>query len=186
MSQVHPPSGRQQSMSDSGAGGKGRGRWLADLLVTGLRRALYPLFALPVGLVALVLVFFGRAPAAGALHRWLARRLLDVSVPAPARAATAAYSWVSLPINLVGFVPAAYLWALVPANVGYPLRPDTTAESLETAWGGPSLVGAWVVHALGGTAVFLLVGLPVLSTIAWFQGRLARRMLGRNQPATQE
>lgn len=173
----------EPAASEPATSGKGPGRRLAELLRTGLRRALYPLLALPASLVGLVLMLAGQTRATAALHRQLSRHLLDVPVPAPSRAATVAYTLVSLPANLIGSVPAGYLWAVLLLNLGYPLRPDTTAQSLETAWGGPTLAGAWAVHALGGLALFLLVGLPVLSAVAWLQAWLVRRMLGITRPA---
>jgi hypothetical protein len=46
------------------------------------------------------------------------------------------------------------------------------------AWGGPTLAGAWAVPAIGAVLVFVLVGLPILTGLAWLQGLLAKRMLG--------
>jgi hypothetical protein len=89
---------------------------------------------------------------------------------------------VSLPVNVASFVLSAYVWLLLPLNVGYPLRGDT-AESLQDAWGGPTLAGAWAVHAVGGTLIFFLAGLPILNGVAWLQGRLARGMFGTTPTA---
>ena len=144
----------------------------------GLRRALYPLLALPTGIACLALIVVGRHEAAAALQRGLLRRLLRLQVADSTAARTVAHTLVSLPVNVVAFAVAGYVWLLPVLNLGYPLRGDTTPESLQDAWGGPTLAGAWAVHAIGGTLIFLLVGLPILSGVAWLQGRLARAMLG--------
>lgn len=84
---------------------------------------------------------------------------------------------LSLPINLVSLALTVYLWLLVPANLAYPLRPGTM-DSYQHSWGGPSLVGAWVVHAAAGL-VLLFANPWVVNAVASVQGRLARRLLGR-------
>jgi hypothetical protein len=151
---------------------------LADLTATGLRHALYPLLALPVGLVCLGLIVVGKFATAASLQRGLVTRLLALPVAEPSSRRTLAHSLVSLPVNVASFVLAAYVWLLLPVNLGYPWRDDTTAESLQDAWGGPTLAGAWAVHAIGAVLIFGLVGLPILTGVAWLQGRLARGMLG--------
>ncbi|MEU4342019.1 hypothetical protein AB0H00_12230 [Nocardia sp. NPDC023852] len=63
-------------------------------------------------------------------------------------------------------------------GIGYPLVVD---ENLEGSWGGPTLTGAWAVHA--GLGVGLLpVWLLILAGIGTFQVRLVRGLLGRNGP----
>jgi hypothetical protein len=153
-------------------------RRLAAAIAAGLRRALYPLLALPVGIACLGLIVVGKPATAASLQRGLLRRLLAMPVADPAPGRLIAHSLVSLPVNVASFVLSAYVWLLLPLNVGYPLRGDTTAESLRDAWGGPTLAGAWAVHAFGGTLIFLLAGLPILNGVAWLQGRLAQGMLG--------
>ena len=68
------------------------------------------------------------------------------------------------------------MWSLVPANLAYPLRPGTM-DSYQSSWGGPTLAGAWAVHAAGGVAV-LFVTPWIVKAITWLQDRLARRLLG--------
>lgn len=140
-------------------------------LFSSLRRATYPLTAFPVdlGCVALLLVRTTRRPGA---------RLIDgVAEPDPAvpwgtRTSVGTRSLlVRLPLDAVVFVVAAYIWLLLPVNWAFPLRPDTDPSSLRTAWGGPTLAGAWTVHAVGATLVFLVVGLPLLNGLAWVQDR---------------
>jgi len=45
------------------------------------------------------------------------------------------------------------------------------------SWGGPSLAGAWAVHAAGGLAALLLTPW-VVQALTWLQARLARGLLG--------
>lgn len=52
-----------------------------------------------------------------------------------------------------------------------------TAESVRRSWGGPSLAGAWAVHAVGAVGFFVLVGVPLLWGLAWIQVRLLRVLL---------
>jgi hypothetical protein len=63
-----------------------------------------------------------------------------------------------------------------PANLAYPLRPGTM-DSYQHSWGGPSLAGAWAVHAAGGV-VFLFTTPWIVKAITSLQGRLARRPAG--------
>jgi hypothetical protein len=153
-------------------------RRLASILGVGLRRALYPLVALPLALASLALLLVGRHRAASAVQLGLLRRLLGRRFAPPSVGELVAYLLLILPGDAVALVVAGYLWLLVPVNLGYPLRPDTTAESVRDAWGGPTLAGAWAVHAVGAVLIFVLVGLPILNGVAWLQGLLAKRMLG--------
>jgi hypothetical protein len=106
------------------------------------------------------LALLGGYRAAARLQRGLARRYLALRIHQPAPHDTAgrvvAHALLSLPLNLVSLVLTAYLWSLVPVNIAYPLRPGVTSpDSYHHAWGGPTLVGVWAVHAAGG------VGVPV-------------------------
>jgi ABC-type antimicrobial peptide transport system permease subunit len=85
--------------------------------------------------------------------------------------------------SLVAFVAALLVVYLVFAGWLYPLRPDviehlphpfTRTPDLDSAWGGPTLVGAWLVHALVALAMQLLA----LALIR----RLTRRRQGVGQP----
>lgn len=77
------------------------------------------------------------------------------------------------PVNLVVCVVTVYAWLLVPMNLGFPLRVD---GSLEDSWGGPTLAGAWAVHAAGGLA-FLFLNPWLVRGLTALQGRLLRRVL---------
>jgi hypothetical protein len=76
---------------------------------------------------------------------------------------------LALPLAVVTTAFAAMLGGLVLINVGYPLRPllglagnngSVWASTYYDAWGGPTLAGAWAVHAMGA---MLLVFPP----LAW-------------------
>src|SRR6266540_3428797 len=92
------------------------------------------------------------------------RRTLYVLLVAPV-------SVVSVPLAL-----GVYLWSIVPMNLAYPLRPGTM-DSYQHSWGGPTLAGAWAVHAAGGL-VMLWVAPWFVRGAAALQERLARRLLG--------
>jgi len=124
-----------------------------------LRQAAYPLAALPVDVGQLVLLLIRRPPRA----------------TAPRPDVTTGAVLLRLPLDAVAFVIAAYVWLLLPVNWAFPLRPDVGQEPLRDTWGGPTLAGAWAVHALGATLAFLVVGLPLLNGLAHVQQRWARR-----------
>jgi hypothetical protein len=155
--------------------------WRLPFSADTWRRTFYVLLALPVSLVSMPLVLLGRYQAAARLQRGLARRYLAMRIDEPAPGESAgqvlAHAVLSLPLNLVLLALTVYLWSLVPANLAYPLRPGTI-DSYQHSWGGPSLAGAWAVHAAVGV-VFLFANPWIVSAITWLQGRLARRLLGR-------
>jgi Putative sensor len=144
------------------------------------RRTFSILLALPVSIVSVPLALLGGYRAAARLQRGLARRYLALRIDEPAPRDTAgrvlAHALLSLPLNLVSLVLTVYLWSLVPANLAYPLRPGTM-DSYQHSWGGPSLAGAWAVHAAGGL-VFLFANPWIVKGITSLQGRLARRLWG--------
>ena len=150
-----------------------------SLLSRGLRSALYPLAALPVGLYVLALALMGRRQRAADLQVALLRALRPPPVPEPNPSRIVFCCVASLPLNVLAFAVAGYLWLILPINLGYPLRPDVTEESLKHGtWGGPTLAGAWSVHAIGAVGFFVLIALPLLSALGWLQSRIARAVLG--------
>jgi hypothetical protein len=148
------------------------------LLALGLRRAVYALVALPLGVWCLGLLLAGRTARAASLRLGALRRWAGTAAGSPPRRRWTAFSLASLPVDLVVFVVAAYLWLLLPMNLLYPLRLAVFDESAEDSWGGPTMAGAWAVHAVGGTLVFLVAGLPIAVALVWLQSRLARGLLG--------
>ncbi|MFN0282885.1 MAG: hypothetical protein ACKVZ6_13065 [Kineosporiaceae bacterium] len=140
---------------------------------TALRRCVYPLVALPTGLWSLALTLAGRRQSAVAAQLMTLRALLAVETRPPTPRRLLAHLLVGLPVNIVAFAVGGYTWLLLPMNLAYPLRSGET----QTAWGGPTMAGAWTFHAVVGTLVFVVVGMPLLAGVAWLQGRLARTLL---------
>jgi hypothetical protein len=155
-------------------------RWRRPFSADTWRRTRYILLALPVSLVAVPLALLGGWRAAARLQRGLAARYLAPPSPEPAPRDTAgravAHAVLSLPLNLVSAVVVASVWALAAMNLAYPLRPGL-GDGYQDAWGGPTLAGAWAVHAAGGIT-FLYLTPWIVKGITWLQGRLARRLLG--------
>lgn len=154
--------------------------WRAPFSADTWRRTLYVLLAAPVSVVSVPLVLIGGHRTAARWQRGLARRYLGVRIGEPASTGTAArtivHTLLSLPISLGSLALGAYLWSIVPMNLAYPLRPGTM-DSYQHSWGGPTLAGAWAVHAAGGL-VMLWVAPWVARGAAALQERLARRLLG--------
>jgi hypothetical protein len=64
----------------------------------------------------------------------------------------------AVPLDAVWLVVAGYCWLGVVLNVAYPIRSLFGGDSeYRDAWGGPTLAGAWAVHAIGGIVFWLLV-----------------------------
>ena len=144
----------------------------------GLRGAVYALVALPVALWCLVLVAAGRARVAAATRLGSLRRLAGLPIAAsPTRGRLAGHLLVSLPVDGVALAVAGYLWLLLPMNLLYPVRLAVYDESARDSWGGPTLAGAWAVHAVGGVAVFVVVGLPICAGLRRVQAWVANRTL---------
>lgn len=90
-----------------------------------------------------------------------------------------ARSWArglaAVPLDAVSLVVAGYCWFGVVVNLAYPARPLFGMNGeYRDAWGGPTLAGAWAVHALGGVALWLLV--------AWVLRGYVARGIAENGP----
>ena len=151
--------------------------WQMPFSADTWRRTLYALLALPIGIVSLPLSILGGSPVAARLQRALAGRLLGSRLGQPryrqVDARVVGHALLSLPLNVLAWVLTAYLWALVVANLAYPLRPDS--DDLSNAWGGPSLAGAWAVHGAAGLAL-LFVAPWIVKGVTAVQGRLVRML----------
>jgi len=141
------------------------------------RRVGHGVLSAPVGLAAVLLVLFGRHRRAAALQRQTVRRLLDApSTPdAPDRPlATLTYAILSVPFGLVGLWLALMIGPNTVRNLLYGFFVD---GSYATSWGGPTLAGAWTVHA--ALALLLVpVGLWLVRGLTALQRRLADALLG--------
>lgn len=82
-------------------------------------------------------------------RRRVVPRALAALVPA-----LAAFLAVALGI-FVGF--SGYLYPIRPGVVEAIGHPFTADSALENAWGGPTLMGAWLVHALVALAIQIMV-----------------------------
>ncbi|MGI5399051.1 hypothetical protein ACQEVG_06245 [Streptomyces sp. CA-135486] len=89
-----------------------------------------------------------------------------------------AHALVSLPVNVAALTVTFYCWTVVAVNLGFPLRPDNDPTQ---SWGGPTLAGAWAVHAIGGGVPFLLLTPWVVKGFTKLQARLVTGFLGRDR-----
>ena len=138
----------------------------AESVRTLCPRSAYMLAVLPAALVSLTGV-----PVQAAL----ARRLLRIE-PAPrGRVKTIFYAALSLPLSAVSPALAGYGWAIVVLNLLYPARPLIgMGGTLDDAWGGPTLGGAWAVHALGGLVMLLFMPLVLACLTRLHRGMMSR------------
>ncbi|MBT2505044.1 sensor domain-containing protein [Streptomyces sp. ISL-98] len=152
------------------------------------QRTAYVVLALPVGLLCIPIALVG-GPAAR-IQRGLASRLLGVEVGgetgageagAPGvrgRALALAHAVISAPLNLVAVTVTLYFWMVVAINLGFPLRPDNDPTQ---SWGGPTMAGAWAVHAISGGLPFLFLTPWVVKGFTRLQARLASGFLGADR-----
>lgn len=125
------------------------------------RRSLYILLSAPLDVISLL--------DEGRLRQRLGGRLLGGEVPA-----RRLRGLLALPFDLAATLVVLYGWSIVPMNLAYPLRPLIGFDgSLENAWGGPTLLGAWAVHALGGLVFLFLMPWVVAGFVS-----VQRRILG--------
>ncbi|MGW0252192.1 hypothetical protein ACWDYH_36760 [Nocardia goodfellowii] len=134
-------------------------------VVAVTRWAAYALAALPLAF----------APLAVRLR--VPRRLLGARVdPRSSAVRTGAHTLLSAGMGLLAWF---LLFLAVVAAVRGLCYPLLTPDDYENSWGGPTLGGAWAVHAALGIGL-----LPVwaigLAGLGHLQVRLARRLLGRD------
>jgi hypothetical protein len=151
-------------------------RWVVDPTVRGLT-------GFPLAVAAVPMALFG---AAGPIAR-AQSRLAGGPPSRPGAARVLAHSALVLIPAAVAL--AAVLMQLFVAYSGYlyPLRPDTIAaldhpftpdrQVLPGAWGGPTLAGAWFVHACVALGIQVLCAV-VVRGLCGVQGRATRRLLG--------
>lgn len=148
-----------------------------------MRAPLVALATLPLSIVSIVLLILGRAERATSWERAVAQwadepsaKVAERDRPRPARRALLAHVGATLPATVVAFTLAATATLLLVMNLGYPLRADvdgwdrthlfSSSANVGDAWGGPTLAGAWLVHAVGASAI--------AAVLAWPTGRLVR------------
>ncbi|WP_378729605.1 hypothetical protein [Nocardia brasiliensis] len=138
------------------------------VLLGWLRAAAYALWALPLAL----------GPVATRLR--VPRRLLGESITPRDRLAVRAvlHSVLGAALGLLSWFFAFLAVVGLVRGVCYPL---VASDDYENSWGGPTLTGAWSVHALIGIAM-LPVWLLLLAGLGTLQVRVARGLLGRAGP----
>jgi hypothetical protein len=166
--------------------------WITPFRAGTWRRFGYAIAALPVGLLCLVLALIGRADTAAGYQRRLAGWVADdrpsptrlnVVVCSLAGIAIGALSWVLVQdLAFLIFINLAYPLRAYVSLIGNPANflpwqgwnlllsirvhaasgPDPWGNTYATSWGGPTLAGAWVVHAgLALVTVYPLLAWPV-------------------------
>lgn len=151
-----------------------RSRWVINPLVFGL--------------VALPLTLAGQVRRVARLRQ----QRLDTAHTPPARplqgpSRVGLATALTLPLSVLSFLAALLILYLTWFGELYPLRPDTIAylgdmfrpfPGGEDSWGGPTLVGAWIVHAM--VAVGLqAAGLALIRGLGALCGRITRPLLGQ-------
>jgi hypothetical protein len=166
-------------MTNARARGRERSLWSWTFGAAMWRSLLYGLLSLPAGIAALLLALVGGHGAAGRLQSGLAGRWLDLSLTPP----HGRHSWGRVVIHaLLTAMIGLVCWVLValagPNTVrNVLLYPITDGDDVARAWGGPSVAGAWAVHA--ALALLILpVELGMLRGLTILQGRLTARLLG--------
>jgi hypothetical protein len=171
----------------------------------------YAIAAVPVCVVCLVLALAGRAGTAARYQQSLASGLTGRAAGETATSLVAARvlvgSVVGLAIGLVSWAVLQYLALHAFLNLGFPLRNYLTideqsgvafswwglrrvshtgsiwASTYDGSWGGPTLLGAWAVHA----GLVLVSSVPLLlwavRGLTRLHGGLIRTVLGGTAPA---
>lgn len=142
------------------------------------KRVAYVVLALPVGILCIPLALVG-GPA-GRIQRGLAKRLLGLETGEPARTGplALAHALISVPINVAAVTVTLYFWLIVAINLGFPLRPDNDPTQ---SWGGPTMAGAWAVHAISGGVPFLFLTPWAVKGFTAVQSRLVTGLLGTDR-----
>ncbi|MFD9127169.1 hypothetical protein [Kitasatospora sp. NPDC059571] len=143
------------------------------------RSSAYAVAAPFVGLASLPAVLAGRPRTAYRWQRGLAVRLLDAPITEPARGRlprALAHAVLPLPLQLLSCVLTAVLWGdTIVRGLCYPLA--EWGNDVSSAWGGPTMAGAWLAH-FGVALLTLALVLPILRAPVVAQRRLAVRLLG--------
>jgi hypothetical protein len=152
-------------------------RGWVGLLIAGLQRAVYALVALPVALWCLGLLAVGWVGAARDVRLRSLRRLAGLTASAaPAKGRLTSHLLLSLPVDVLVFAVAGYIWLLLPMNLLYPVRLAIFDESHAGSWGGPTMAGVWAVHAAGSLVIFT-VAVPLIAGLVQAQLWVASRTL---------
>lgn len=141
-----------------------------------LRRVAYAALALPLAIGVVGTAVVGGGQAALGLDRLVRRRWLGDAGPLQARPGRLlAYGLVSVPLGCCALFILLLMVPNTVRNLLYPLASPTAADYAD-AWGGPTLAGAWAVHALIAIAL-VPVYLLVLRGVVGLQTRLREALL---------
>lgn len=132
-----------------------------------LRAASYAVAALPIA--------FASVDRRVRLVRWAFGSTIEIRPSGP-RART--HTVLAAVIGLLACFVALPATVTTVRGFAYPL---VTSGPYGDAWGGPTLAGAWAVHAAVGIAL-LPVWVALLAGIGTVQRHLAVRLLGRGGP----
>ncbi|MFE2285072.1 hypothetical protein ACFXDJ_12965 [Streptomyces sp. NPDC059443] len=146
---------------------------IAPALRTWSTRAARTAMALPVGVACVGLALIGQGQRADRLQT----RVSGVAGWTGPR--VAARTLLGLPLDLAALALVAYSLFNTVRNLGYPIWYGDT--DYHQAWGGPTLTGVWLVHALGWLACLYAIGW-ILRGIAGAQHALTRR-IAKTTPA---
>lgn len=110
------------------------------------------------------------------MTRRVFREPFELRAPSPWR--TAAHTVLAAAIGLLAWFAVFLAAVALVRGACYPL---IAGDDLENSWGGPTLAGAWAVHAALGVGLFPLWLLP-LAAFGIVQRRLSQRILSRTGP----
>jgi hypothetical protein len=140
------------------------------------------------GLVALPLTLTGQVRRVARLrHQRLDTTRTPASSPPKGQHRVGLATVATLLPTLVSFLAALLIVYLVYFGELYPLRPDAIAYLEDMfgpfpggadSWGGPTLIGAWFVHAMVAVAL-QAVGLALIRGLGALCGRITRPLLGQ-------
>jgi hypothetical protein len=180
--QHHPVADRTDAGSRPRVQPRLRGLWAETFGAPMWRSLTYGVLSLPAGIASLLLALVGGHRAAARLQRSLADRWLRRALTPPQNGDR----WGRVILQaLLASTLGVLCWLLValagPDTVrNVLLYPITDGAGVARAWGGPTLAGAWAVHA--ALALLLLpVELWLLRGLTGVQGRLTARLLSTGQ-----
>ncbi|MEO7837017.1 MAG: hypothetical protein ABIS21_05195 [Acidimicrobiales bacterium] len=161
------------------AGGSGRAAgWTKETFGPDSgRRVLFALESVPLAVGGLGEAMMGHHREAADRQRRLAGRLLGMPFDAQPGgdrwARVFGHAILSLPLGVLGWIILALMVPNSLRNLAYPFFAGDYSHS----WGGPTLAGAWAVHA--GLVLVMLPGwIWLLRGLTHLQGALAGRVLG--------
>ncbi|MFC0507418.1 hypothetical protein [Micromonospora costi] len=145
------------------------------------RSLAYAALLLPVALATLPPLLVGRTGTVVAMWRGLRARVLGVpSVAAPRRPgvlAVTGHTLLSLLLGVAALPPLGVQLLMVLRGALYGL---VEPGPYDTAWGGPTLAGAWLVHFLVAVPTSV-AGLALLIAIAALHRRFTAALDGERQ-----